>query len=243
MLTRWWLPLHGIVPRWVTPTYVHAAVSRLFDTTDDDHRANRKAYTISPAADGPGGPGIEVGTLTAETAEVFRAAVAKAPEVRLGRQFGQFGPPVSIASASYEQLLASPPQKAWAVDFSTPVVFRDGQRWSPLPYPATLLHSLARRWNSVWPEGVQIPSAAECEHIWVSSISGESVPVVLPGAPEAEPPRGFLGQVEYRCGRPELAALFTTLLAFADFAGSGAGTARGLGVTRVLITSPQRAAR
>ena len=64
MLTRWWLPLHGIVPRGVTPTYVHAAVSRLFDTTDDDHRANRKAYTISPAADGPGGPGIEVGTLT-----------------------------------------------------------------------------------------------------------------------------------------------------------------------------------
>lgn len=236
MPERFWLPLNGIDPRRVQPNHVHAAISRWFDDSAEQHRHTVKPYALSPLCESGTGLGVEVGVLAPWAARRLRETVGTGHRLRLGSQFGIARPPHRLSQATWEELGRSTGSRSWHLDFETPVFFRRGSRGTPLPTPAAILHGLTDRWNAFSPNPLPPLSAGEATEVWVSEIAGRSTPVSFARTRMS----GFLGSVTLRCENPTLASRVDALLNLAEYAGCGSGTAKGFGVTRVAASRGAR---
>lgn len=243
MPSRWWLPLPEARPDRVKHEHLHAAISAWFDTTREEHKARSKRFVISPLTrDRSGQVGCEVGLL--ERAASAPAESDGSPSfdpsqrlldrsrpgtsIRLGSDRIRVGRPHLIVSETWESLATPSRARRWALDFVTPVTFRHGNRSSPLPAPATVLHSLLDSWNG----GSGLPRLlghAETDAVWVSDIAGRSTVMALSGLTMS----GFTGQVTYRCDNPAVIPVVDALFRLAPYAGCGAARSKGLGVTRI----------
>lgn len=118
--------------------------------------------------------------------------------------------------------------------FTSPVVFKSGGLSHPLPTASLVFHSLLERWNAFAP--LAFPPelqrfADEC--LAVSRFELKSRPVPLK---EGGLRIGAVGKLTFTATNPDKFWLgqLHTLAAFAQFSGLGAGTAQGLGQSRML---------
>ena len=97
-----------------------------------------------------------------------------------------------------------------------------------------MARSLLQRWNAVHPDGAIEVEPTGWSKVWISDVDGRSQMLPLAGLTVS----GFLGRVRYVCPDPVVAELFDRLLRFAEYAGIGRYTTRGLGVIRLEPTWP-----
>ncbi|MGL4305108.1 MAG: CRISPR system precrRNA processing endoribonuclease RAMP protein Cas6 [Mycobacteriaceae bacterium] len=238
MLTRWLVPVGGVDPDLVKLDYVHAVACAWLDS---DHWGSHKPWSVSPLRVVDGVAVLEVCTLNNQAEQLLLSRVAANSAVRFGSQSATIlGEPQVMQQLQWGQFLSAPVAKVWSVDFLTPTTFRYKQRSSPWPDPRTVARSLSEKWNELSPKPIpqiKIDREAAAQHLWVRDIDGCSQ--VLPLAKMMV--SGFVGRVSYACDDPAVAAQFGALLAFAEFAGIGSSTTKGLGVTRI-NTDQQRLA-
>lgn len=233
--SRWWLPIHGIHAAGVRPEHVHAVVSRWFDKTTGEHRAQAKPYAVSPLADSPHGTGLgcEVGVLTDAARDRLIDGATVAGRVRLGSSYAEVGDPAPLHEESWKSLAVPSGARAWTLEFVTPVTFRQGSRSTPLPTPASVLRGLAESWAVFSPSDPLIIPRERADALWISDLRGETHSLRIAQMHL----RGFLGRVTLQCDAADIARTADCLLRLAPYAGIGTARAKGLGVTRVVCGS------
>ena len=239
MPSRWWLPLQGARPEQVKLEHLHAAVSRWFDKTPEQHAVGTKPYAISPLArdvDSPG-VGFELATLTAETEECLLERVAPPATVRLGTDQALLGRPRKTATEDWSSLATPSGARSWDLEFATPVTFRRGNRASPLPVAGSVLRGLLDSWNCWSGMPDRQLTRQDTDEIWVSDIDGRSEPITVSGVRMS----AFVGRVRFRCDKQVIADLVDPLFRLAPYAGVGSAKAKGLGVTRLHGAQDRRA--
>ena len=143
---------------------------------------------------------------------------------------------------TYASLLGEAFQRAedgpgrWTLEFASPVSFRQRGMCQPLPLPELVFGSLLERWNAMAP--VPLPNEVRCyaaEALIVSRFDLHSAVEVSKGG---NPQVGVVGRCTYiaREHDPTLASCIEALTRFALYSGVGAGTARGLGQTRIIAS-------
>lgn len=242
MPSRWWLPLEGARPDRVRLEHLHAAVSRWFDKTPEQHAAGTKPYAISPLASEARSAevGLELATLTAEAEECLLDRLVPPATVRLGSDHALLGRPRQTATEAWSSLAMPSGTCSWDLEFVTPVTFRRGNRASPLPVPGSVLRGLLDSWNA-W-SGLPIRNLTrhDTDEIWVSDIDGHSEPIIVSGLRMS----AFVGRICFRCDSQAIADLVDPLFRLAPYAGVGSAKAKGLGVTRLHpAPAPARRAR
>lgn len=231
MPSRWWLPLQGTQPERVRLEHLHAAVSRWFDQTVEQHAAGAKPYAISPLArdTGSSGIGFEVATLTVGAEERFLERVAPPATVRLGVQQAILGQARLTSVESWSSLATPSGARSWKLEFVTPVTFRRGNRSSPLPVAGSVLRGLLHNWNSWSGMPVRNVTRQETDEIWVSDINGRSESIRVSEVRMS----AFVGWVCFRCDNQAVADLVDPLFRLAPYSGVGSAKTKGLGVTRL----------
>lgn len=232
MPSRWWVSLPGIDPRPVRLQHVHAAVSGWFDQTEEDHAQLVKPYALSPlshSGDRRSGAGFEASALTDQARECLLRKACSNEIIRLGAQTTRLVGAQLIEEESWDGLQTWMGGTAWDLEFVTPATFRQGQRWSPWPAPATVLRGLSESWNRWSDTESRTPTHQQSDAVWVAELSGSSQRLDIGPAR----PSGFLGHVRYQCEDQAVASLVDGLFRLAAYAGVGSAKAKGLGVTRV----------
>lgn len=232
MPTRFWIPVDGVDPGRVRLEHVHAAVSRWFDRTEEEHRDNVKPFALSPVSsrgDGTHDVGIEVAALTDDAHERLDAGVATG-RIRLGSVTGSLGRPEPIHRESWAELDRWSGAQEWLLRFHTPVTFRQRDRSQPWPAPSAVLRGLSESWNrwSGLPE--RRLTYQQVDDVWVTEIDGHTETVIV-GPMELT---GFVGEIAFRT-TPAQAALVDPLMRLATFSGVGTAKHKGLGVTSVHV--------
>jgi CRISPR-associated endoribonuclease Cas6 len=227
VITTWAIPLASIDIGRVRPAHLHAVAA---SWVDGDHWGNVKPWSLSPLARVDGIAAIELTTLTDAAAARMNANVSPDTAVRLGAQTSTIvAPPVALAQTHPGRIADEPVERAHVVAFNTPVTFRNGSRSSPFPDPGSLLRSLASRWNTLYAaQTATIDVTPErCANIWISDLEGRSETLsIRPLTLSA-----FVGRVRY-VADDDTAGALTRLLRFAEYAGVGSYTTRGLGRIR-----------
>jgi CRISPR-associated endoribonuclease Cas6 len=245
MPSRWFVPVHGLLPERVRIEHVHAAFSHWFDVTSAEHRALVKPYTVSPPAmDAQGVVGIEIATLTGAADEAVETRSRERVKVRLGNQVRQVSPAQLGQSTTWGQLAQRSGERCWELELVTPTTFRNGNRSSPLPAVGTIMDGLARSWRA-WSD-VELPEVSGWNSVWVSALDLTSdIIEVLRRMPDGtrRPVKisGSVGSLSLRCDDTDAAAVAGPLLRSAPFVGIGGQTTQGLGVARVRGTTGRRA--
>ncbi|MFI7531463.1 CRISPR system precrRNA processing endoribonuclease RAMP protein Cas6 [Nocardia salmonicida] len=225
------MPVEGIDPVRVKLDHLHAVAGRW---VDDHHWANTKPWSIRPARRIDGVAVFELTTLTHAAATRFTTAITPGQPIRLGTQHGTIlTQPHIIDAQPWNRLhpTPTPAAHAWSVTFLTPTTFGNGNRFSPWPDPSSIARSLTTRWNTLRPNNIpQLPEDPKLwRRVWVSDIDGHSEVLDLQNLTLS----GFLGRVRYVCEDPQMAAIFQSLLTFAEYAGVGRYPTRGLGAIRL----------
>ncbi len=211
-----------------------------------DHWATTKPWSLSTLARIDGVAAIQLCTLTEEAAERLNAHVDPGAVVKLGAQSATvIAPPVPLAWTHPTVIANEPAERAHVVAFDT-VTFRNGSRSSPFPDPGSMLRSLASRWNALYAAqttAIEI-THERCASVWISDLDGRTdtlkIPLkqrnAAPGKSEYVKPltlSAFVGRVRYVADNHDSATALTGLLRFAEYAGVGSYTTRGLGrITR-----------
>jgi CRISPR-associated endoribonuclease Cas6 len=236
MPSRWALTLPGVNAADVKLEYLHALVCRWFDDSDEAHRASAKPYTVSPAQATPGGITVEIGLLNDNLPDRLRAAAAPGTRIRLGTTWSTIThPPVQVAAIPWTDP-TTPTPTAWCLTFLTPTTFRRGNAFTPAPNLTAILGSLRHAWQRFAPAEVPQPTLDLARApVWLTDIDVRSHLVRVNNLTIS----GFTGRLRFTCdGTPQQAATVDQLVRLAPFAGVGAYTTRGFGVTRTEPTWP-----
>lgn len=136
-------------------------------------------------------------------------------------------------SASWATLADAPPASRLHVSFETPTAFSHQGEFLLLPDPAHLVAS----WRGAWDHAPARPAGADIltlDGLRVTSYDLHTEALPLKGGLRI----GFVGEIEltWRPGTPpETRRTLAALAGLADFLGTGAKTALGMGQTRVRI--------
>ncbi len=234
MPSRWLVPLAGIDLERVTGEQVHSALTRWFDLDKRDHNAQQMPYALSPMRETGGLPAVEVRLLSARAEEQFATASVLGVNLRLGGLSGASFTPRRLRDEAWRSLATPSGATSWVLDFVTPATFRRGTRSTPWPAPSAVLRGLTECWAAWSGLGQRDVSHQQADEVWVSDIDGRSHPVVMSGMHLS----GFVGRIRYRCDDKDVARLVDPLFRLAEYSGIGTGTAKGLGVTRVVDARP-----
>lgn len=229
MLARWAIPIIGVDPSEVEPQHLHAVTGRW---VDHNHWETPKQWSQRPLQILDGLVAFDVITLTETAGNRLLESVTAGKRFKLGRQRGTvLAPPRPLAALPWPRLHALPTSTAWSVRFLTPAAFGNGNRFSPWPDPGTVARSLIQRWNAVHPDPAQVldDDPKQWRHIWVSDIDGHSEVLHQTNLTIS----GFLGRIRYVCEHPATAQIFGQLLHFAEYAGLGRYSTRGLGAIQL----------
>lgn len=225
MPSRWWVPLHNCRPP-VKLEHVHAVVSGWLDT-DETHRAHNKGFSLSPVGEGPGGTlGFQIGLSNDSAADQLLDRLALRTPVRLGDQRAWCSAPKLLQHESWDHLLSRQGQRRWQLSFQTPVVFRTGNRSTPLPNIPALLRGLMDRWNAFSPVRIEL-TRPQFDEVWVEDLDLTTDTIRLDGRIY----RGSIGTLGLRCHDSAVAAQVAPLLGLATYAGVGSFRSKGFGVS------------
>jgi CRISPR/Cas system endoribonuclease Cas6 (RAMP superfamily) len=126
---------------------------------------------------------------------------------------------------------------AWRVRLLSPTACKIQGRVRPLPDPCTYFASWFHRWMTFAPETCPIKDVLGfvADRLDVTDFAGETVAVPISNGQLAYP--GFLGTVDFSVSKPtredrDSLRTLDTLIAFAEFTGTGTQTMRGMGQTR-----------
>ena len=240
MPSRWEVPLTGAETNAVRWEHLHAAISTWFDD-DTNHHENIKGYSISPPRDSANGPVIEIGLLRDDLVPRLLSRAARGSRIRLGRaMLTAASAPRQLAAARWEDLGGGHRNRAWSLRFATPLTFRRGNRFTPLPAPSPILGSLRRSWNTYAPGGCGLHLDLSTDPAWVTDIDGHNEVVQI----NSRTVSGFVGRLRLESDAPDdTTRAINKLVDLAAFAGVGAYTTRCFGVTRLDRTWQSRGAR
>lgn len=232
MPSQWTISLDGPADPDIPTEAPHAVVSRWLD---EDHTAPVKPYSIAPPVGRDRKTVLQVRLLDDALSGPLAAHAAVGTAIRLGRHhFKVTAAPALDFGCSWAQLSAAQPQRAWRVDYLSPVTFRRHNRTSPWPAPDSILTSLSARWQALDPVTAPTITHQTLRSVWVSDVEGHSQPFTLKDTIVS----GFVGQLRYVCdGSEQETAAVSALFAFARYAGIGSHTAYGLGTAD--ITHPR----
>lgn len=239
MPSRWEVMLPGVDAATVKLEHVHAVVSGWFDADGDVHRAHHKPYSVSPAREADGGAVIELGLLDDGLVDRLATRAAPGVRVRLGSRWSRVAsPPRQVAAAPWPALAVSGTASAWCLRFVTPTTFRRGNAFTPNPSLKAIVGSLRNSWKRSAPASVgPIELDLSRDPLWVTDVEVVSRVVKVNDLIVS----GFVGRLRFACdGGEEVATTVDRLIRLAPFAGVGAHTTRGFGVTRPEPTWPAR---
>jgi CRISPR-associated endoribonuclease Cas6 len=129
------------------------------------------------------------------------------------------------------------PATAWKVTLVSPTACKIKGRINPAPLPSNYFASWFRRWESFSTKALPQLDILDFVEARVDVAALQGATKGVPIAPQEKPYPGFYGAVLFSVHKPTakdrayLEAL-DTLVAFAEFAGTGAQTMRGMGLTR-----------
>jgi CRISPR-associated endoribonuclease Cas6 len=231
MPSRWEITLPTVTPGTVRLEHLHAVVSTWLDEPGT-HHAHTKPYSVSPPRDGDHGPVIEVGLLDDRLADRLLSRAAPGVRVRLGRTVLTLSrPPRQIAGSGWAALAERRTTRSWCLRFATPLTFRRGNKFTPLPAPRPLLGSLRQAWSAHAPADLEpiILDLAQ-DPVWVTDIAGSNEVSKVNGRIVS----GFVGRLRLESDAdPLTTAAIDRVLRLAPYSGVGAYTTRGFGVTRL----------
>ena len=125
------------------------------------------------------------------------------------------------------------PRREFRLRFRTPTVFIVNQRYcQPLPGAGVVFGSYARRWRDFAPDLAPRVDVADATVV-ASSLCGETSEVEVKWHGHLRTYVGFVGEVRYRAHTADrdAARALDALALVAEYAGTGAITAAGMGVT------------
>jgi CRISPR-associated endoribonuclease Cas6 len=232
MPSRWEITLPGVDAAGVRLEWVHAAVSGWFDDGEAGHRVQVKPYAVSPPFASDRGAAISIGLIDDALADRLPTRAASGVTVRLGSVATRLnGPPRQVAASTWAQLGEPTSAEAWCLRFVSPTTFRRGNAFAPSPAPAAILGSLRRSWATFGPEPVLLELSPD--PVWLTDIDVTSQVVRVAGRTVS----GFTGRLRFACDAgPEAARAVNTLVGLAPYAGVGAHTTSGFGVTALEST-------
>lgn len=234
-LTRWMLEIDLPETRHFSLIHAHALVS---SWVDDDHHAARKCFSLGNVNLTRNSIGIELRTFSDETGERLQDSFSATPYIRIGSQRCEGASLQVIDSTNFEHLIEnSEKHQTLNLDFTTPVVFRSGSRYSVIPHHS-LVFGHARRVWSLWAPPDLVPE-----------IELRDLPVLTPfidGSTTAwdlgkRSWEGFVGQIRYDLSlldEREIRVL-NVLGQFLNYVGVGANTTWGMGVVNVATPGQQ----
>lgn len=225
---------------------------------DDEHHANVKPFTLTPLHVVDGVTAFDVGLLDDARRERLeeRAARACTQPIRAGGArmtvvptAGGLAAPV-IEEASWEALRDCEPTPTITLALLTPTVFRSGRHEQlPFPLPGPVFGHQRARWNAFCPRDATLDLDLSELRLHIERFDGRSETHVdghrAAGTQAHAPVRdvtftGFVGTVTYR-SRSESSARrgaplrdWHALARLATYAGTGANTTIGMGVTRIV---------
>ncbi|MCC5900281.1 MAG: CRISPR-associated endoribonuclease Cas6 [Phormidium sp. BM_Day4_Bin.17] len=170
-------------------------------------------------------------------AQTWLTRLPKTLDLRCLR-FNLRSPQLSLAPTTYAQLYQTPPQRRLALSFVSPTSFRHRGHHLPLPNPVNLFHSYLRRWNDF--SGIFIEPDPFLD--WIDShvsLSRHDIQSSKIAAGKRGSVTGFTGSIELTLAaagarqNPDFAQLFTALIHYAPYCGTGHKTTFGLGQTRL----------
>lgn len=229
MPSRWEITLAGAEPGAVRWEHLHAAISTWFDD-DKEHHDKVKPFSLTPPRDGERHPVLEIGLLRDDLVDRLLSSWAPGARMRLGRaHLTSVAEPRQIAAARWEDLVTGHLDRAWCLRFVTPLTFRRGNRFTPLPAPTPILGSLRRSWNTHAPDDAQVTLDLVGDPVWTTDIDGANEVLTVNGLTVS----GFVGRLRIECDAPDATArAVATLMRLAPYSGVGANTTRCFGVTR-----------
>ncbi|TAN98150.1 MAG: CRISPR-associated endoribonuclease Cas6 [Phormidium sp. SL48-SHIP] len=145
---------------------------------------------------------------------------------------------ITPAPTTYDQLHQSPPQRRFALSFVSPTSFRHRGHHLPLPNPVNLFQSYLRRWNNF--SGIFVEPDPFLD--WIDShvsLSRHDIQSSKIAAGKRGSVTGFTGSIELTLSaagtrqNPDFAQLFSALVHYAPYCGTGHKTTFGLGQTRL----------
>ncbi len=223
--------MDGIDPRGVTPRGLHAVVSTWLDGSDPAvHARGRKPWNITPPFDLGHSWAFEVGLLDDSLAAPLARGTEPGTPLRFGDQHGVARGVDLVAGTSWEDLAQrARPRRRWRFRFVTPVAFRRGQRYQPLP----VAHSVFRHYlacvRAHAPDGlVSLSDVSEAE-LAVTDLDGRTESVFARFGWAV----GFVGEVTYESASrsTDIRREVDLLASLAPFSGTGTHTTAGMGVT------------
>jgi CRISPR-associated endoribonuclease Cas6 len=232
MPSRWELRVPTPSPEAVRLEHLHAVVSGWFDHDDTAHRSKAKGYTVSPLRDSPHGPVVEIGLIDDNLTDTLLTRAAPGVTIRLGRTTVALPTqPRQVAATPWAALTARGGNRAWCLRFVTPLTFRRGNKFTPLPAPTPILASLRTAWRDFAPPQIAQPDLDLSSHpVWVTDIDGANDVRTVNGRTVS----GFLGRLRIECDADDgIARAIDQVVGLAPFSGVGAYTTRGFGVTRL----------
>jgi CRISPR-associated endoribonuclease Cas6 len=143
--------------------------------------------------------------------------------------------------AGFDELLAAAMRESargaggrWALEFATPVTFRQGGRNQPLPLPELVFGSLLDRWNALAP--LPLPDETRQFVAEALAVSRFDLRSAVAPAKGGAIQIGAVGRCLYAATSRDRYGLacVEALARFAFYSGVGAGTARGFGQARLL---------
>jgi CRISPR-associated endoribonuclease Cas6 len=239
MPSRWELRLPTPSPETVRLEHLHAAVSRWFDAGEEAHRGKTKGYTVSPLRAGPHGPVVEIGLVDDSLIDILHTHATPGATVRLGHTHVTVpAEPTQVAATTWQSLTEREAPQAWCLRFVTPLTFRRGNRFTPMPAPKPILASLRATWRAFAPPDIAQPDLdLALDPVWVTDINGANDVREVNGRTVS----GFIGQLRIECdAAPHIAHAVNQVIKLAPYSGVGAYTTRGFGVTRLEPTRQPR---
>ena len=231
MPSRWEITLPGIEPGELRWEHLHAVVSRWLDADDVEHHGKSKGWSVTPPRVGRGGPFVEVGLVRDDLVPRLLAGAARGVRVRLGRDHVTLPRhPDQVAAVPWGELGRGHRDRAWSLRLATPMTFRRGNRFTPLPAPSPMLGSLRRSWNTWAPPVEALTLDLAHDPAWVTDLDGRNEVVKVNDRTVS----GFIGRVRFECDADgDVALAVHRLVQLAPFTGIGAHTTRGFGVVRL----------
>ena len=250
MPSRTALHLQVEQPGTVRPRHVRAFVTSLLEADTDDHHANIKPFTVDIPVETDAGIALVVSTLHTEADRSLltnATAVARRGEsVLLGQLVARFAPdPIEILQhADHEQLLhEAEARDTIHLEFTSPTVFRSGRRGQvPFPLPTQVFGHYRTRWNTFAPEYLACNLAFDDLGLSLVAFDGRGVPFAdghrRGGQIIDVTYLGYVGTATFRAeGRGAHSTArrwLNALAAYGEYAGTGANTTIGMGMTEVI---------
>jgi CRISPR-associated endoribonuclease Cas6 len=237
MPTRWEITLPGVQAANVRLEHLHALVSSWLDEPDG-HHATAKPYSVAPPRAVGGTTVIEIGLLVDALADRLAACAAVGARVRLGSTFSCVASTRRVAALDWQPAGEGTDARAWVLRFVSPTTFRRRNAFTPTPSLQAILGSLRRTWRMFRPADVaDVILDLTPEPVWLTDIHVDSQVLRVDNRIVS----GFVGWLRFVCDPDdgEVADAVDRLVALAPYAGVGAYTTRGFGVTRCEPTRPQ----